>query len=93
MRTPPRSSGWPGRRRTCASSLRRSRPRSSGGSRLRGQRDRHVALSILVRSYDRMGLDQLRDDAERVMRTNYPKSALLSGEGIRSAKKSWWQMW
>ena len=51
------------------------------------------ALSILVRSYDRMGLDQLRDDAERVMRTNYPKSALLSGEGIRSAKKSWWQMW
>lgn len=51
------------------------------------------ALSILVRSYDRLGLEQLRDDAERVMRKNYPNSELLSGEGLRSTTRPWWQMW
>jgi outer membrane protein assembly factor BamD len=51
------------------------------------------ALSILVRSYDRLGLDQLRDDAERVMRKNYPDSPLLTGEGISSATRPWWQLW
>jgi outer membrane protein assembly factor BamD len=51
------------------------------------------ALSILVRSYDRLGLDQLRDDAERVMRTNYPNSAFLSGEGVKSSTRPWWQLW
>ncbi|MBX9717046.1 MAG: outer membrane protein assembly factor BamD [Burkholderiaceae bacterium] len=51
------------------------------------------ALSILVRSYDRLGLEQLRDDAERVMRKNFPNSALLTGEGITSSTRRWWQMW
>lgn len=51
------------------------------------------ALSILARSYDRLGLDQLRDDAERVLKRNYPNSALLTGEGVRSFDKPWWQLW
>lgn len=51
------------------------------------------ALSILVRSYDRLGLEQLRDDAERVMRQNYPNSALLTGEGVTTATRPWWQLW
>lgn len=51
------------------------------------------ALSILVRSYDRLGLEQLRDDAERVMRKNYPNSALLTGDGVNASKRPWWQMW
>ena len=36
------------------------------------------ALSILVQSYDRLGLTQLRDDAERVLRKNYPDSRIGS---------------
>lgn len=32
------------------------------------------ALAILVQSYQRLGLTQLRDDAERVLRKNYPDS-------------------
>jgi outer membrane protein assembly factor BamD len=32
------------------------------------------ALGILVQSYARLGLTQLRDDAERVLRKNYPDS-------------------
>lgn len=51
------------------------------------------ALSILVRSYDKLGLDKLRDDAERVMKKNFPDSPLYSGEGVRSADRRWWQMW
>jgi outer membrane protein assembly factor BamD len=35
-------------------------------------------LSILVQSYDRLGLTQLRDDAERVLRKNYPDSRIGS---------------
>jgi len=51
------------------------------------------ALSILARSYDKLGLEKLRDDAERVLRTNYPKSALLTGDGINYQSKPWWQLW
>ena len=51
------------------------------------------ALSILARSYDKLGLEKLRDDAERVLRTNFPKSALLTGDGINYVEKPWWQLW
>ena len=51
------------------------------------------ALSIMARSYDKLGLNQLRDDAERVLRTNYPNSALLTGDGINYESKPWWQLW
>ena len=51
------------------------------------------ALSILWHCYEKLGLDQLRDDAERVFRTNYPDSELLTGEGLKATKRSWWQVW
>lgn len=51
------------------------------------------ALSILARSYDRLGLTELRDDAGRVLRKNFPDSAFLSGDGVVSKSKSWWQFW
>jgi outer membrane protein assembly factor BamD len=51
------------------------------------------ALSILWHCYEKLGLDQLRDDAERVFRTNYPDSELLAGEGLKATKRSWWQVW
>lgn len=35
------------------------------------------ALSLMARSYDRLGLVELRDDAVRVLRTNFPGSAYL----------------
>ena len=50
------------------------------------------ALYILMMSYDRLGLPQLRDDAERVLKQNYPQSRLI-GEGIRDKEKAWWQFW
>jgi outer membrane protein assembly factor BamD len=36
------------------------------------------ALAIMVRSYDRLGLVQLRDDAARVLRQNFPQSTLIA---------------
>lgn len=50
------------------------------------------ALFILVRSYDALGLEQLRDDAKRVLAANYPGSEYLT-RGFRSAQGPWWRVW
>ena len=50
------------------------------------------ALYIMARSYDRLGLDTLRDDADRVLRKNFPDSRFIA-EGIRAKPKAWWQFW
>ena len=50
------------------------------------------ALYIMVQSYDRLGLDTLRDDANRVFVKNFPNSR-LPAEGLRRAGKSWWHIW
>jgi outer membrane protein assembly factor BamD len=51
------------------------------------------ALFIMVRSYDRLGLAPLRDDAERVLRQNFPNSPFLAAEGVQDKSRPWWQMW
>jgi outer membrane protein assembly factor BamD len=50
------------------------------------------ALFILLRSYDALGLPQLRDDARRVMEKNYPNSSYLE-RGFKSAQQPWWKVW
>jgi outer membrane protein assembly factor BamD len=50
------------------------------------------ALFILVRSYDALGMTQLRDDARRVMEKNYPASDYLS-RGFKSTQDPWWKFW
>lgn len=49
------------------------------------------AMYILVLAYDKLGMYDLRDDADRIMRQNYPSSAFYK-EGIER-KKAWWQLW
>ena len=49
------------------------------------------ALFIMVRAYDALGMKDLRDDAERVMRKNFPKSLFISG--VDGAQSSWWKFW
>jgi outer membrane protein assembly factor BamD len=54
------------------------------------------ALAILVRSYDALGMAQLRDDARRVLEKNYPNSSYLGGRGTTRAvgqQKPWWRFW
>lgn len=48
-------------------------------------------LLIMVKAYDAMGLTDLRNDAERVMLKNFPKSKYLTGD-VRP-DKPWWVIW
>ncbi|GAB3667975.1 outer membrane protein assembly factor BamD [Ramlibacter alkalitolerans] len=52
------------------------------------------ALAILMRSYDKLGMPQLRDDTRRVLEKNYPNSAYIGGSGTRvGQQKPWWRFW
>lgn len=49
------------------------------------------ALFVLVKAYDSLGMKDLRDDAERVMRKNFPDSSYLKHGLDRS--EPWWKLW
>jgi outer membrane protein assembly factor BamD len=52
------------------------------------------ALYIMARSYDELGLTQLRDDATRVLKQSFPNSEYLGSQRAQApAKKPWWQLW
>lgn len=51
------------------------------------------ALYILRESYARLGMNDLRDDAERVMKLNFPNSRYLQGGGLAEGDRRWWQLW
>ena len=50
-------------------------------------------LLIMVKAYDAMGLNDLRNDAERVMKTNFPDSKYLTGKGLGKPWWTFWQIW
>ena len=49
------------------------------------------ALFLMVMSYDKLGMAQLRDDADRVMRKNFPDSVYFRGGP--EDDRPWWQLW
>lgn len=49
------------------------------------------ALFILVKAYDALKMDDLRDDAERVMRKNFPNSEYFA-RGLNK-DQPWWKLW
>ena len=51
----------------------------------------HEALDIMVESYDRMGMKELRDDTKRVLAKNYPEDPLSASGKNRNA--AWWKFW
>lgn len=50
------------------------------------------ALVVMVRSYNALGMTQLRDDARRVLEKNYPQRDALGGS-IRPNSNPWWKFW
>ena len=50
------------------------------------------AFFILIRAYDELGMTELRDSAERVMRKNFPNSAYYTPGGPRRSAP-WWRIW
>jgi len=49
-------------------------------------------LVILVAAYNALGMNDLRDDAERVLLRNFPNSQFLENNKVKSTA-SWWQIW
>jgi outer membrane protein assembly factor BamD len=52
---------------------------------------REEALAILVVSYDKLKLTDLRDDAERVLKLNFPNSKYA--KGVNTEGKAWYRFW
>ena len=50
------------------------------------------ALFIIVKSYDALGMTQLRDDAQRVLVKNYPQTEYLT-RGFKASSDPWWKLW
>ncbi len=50
------------------------------------------ALYIMVQSYDKLGLETLRDDANRVYKKNFPNSVFPT-QGLSRTGKAWWHIW
>src|SRR5260221_6157123 len=46
------------------------------------------ALAVLVRTYDAMGINDLRDDANRTLRANFPETKVKLGD-----RGHWWKFW
>jgi outer membrane protein assembly factor BamD len=49
------------------------------------------ALFLMAASYDKLGLVPLRDDAQRVLKTNYPRSPWIGRDYDEKAR--WWRLW
>ena len=49
------------------------------------------ALFIMIKAYDALGMNDLRDDAERVMRRNFPTSEYYV-RGLNT-NTPWWKLW
>ena len=51
------------------------------------------ALYILVKSYDKLGMKDLSDDANRVFVLNFPDSQMMqTGQRVKK-ERQWWQLW
>ena len=49
------------------------------------------ALDVMIEAYDRMGMNELRDDARKVLAKNFPADR-MARDGQNRAK-SWWKFW
>lgn len=50
------------------------------------------AVFIMVKAYDALGMDDLRDAADRVMRKNFPESRYFKPKGYQR-DVPWWKLW
>ena len=50
------------------------------------------ATYIVYKSYDALGMTQLRDDTKRVIEKSYPQGEFLS-KGFRKLDRPWYQLW
>lgn len=51
------------------------------------------AMAVMARSYDKLGMTDLRDDALKVLRHNFPNSPFLDESRQLTKQKDWWKFW
>jgi outer membrane protein assembly factor BamD len=49
------------------------------------------ALYVMLKSYEALGMTEMRNDTERVLRATFPNSDFFHGG--RKVSKPWWQVW
>ncbi|HUX64462.1 outer membrane protein assembly factor BamD [Sulfuricella sp.] len=49
------------------------------------------ALTIMVKAYDALGMNDLRDDTLRIMQKNFPNSRFFALQ--KKAETPWWKIW
>ncbi|MEW6677161.1 MAG: outer membrane protein assembly factor BamD [Pseudomonadota bacterium] len=50
------------------------------------------ALVIMARSYEKLGLEDLRSDTLRVIQKNFPDSPYITGKDLKK-DRPWWRFW
>jgi len=50
------------------------------------------ALVVQISAYDLLGLDDLKNDTIRVLKTNYPQSVMFN-QGAPTDERIWWKFW
>jgi len=50
------------------------------------------ALVLMVSCYEHLGIEDLRNDTERVLNENYPNSK-FNAQDMLIKKKEWWKFW
>jgi outer membrane protein assembly factor BamD len=50
------------------------------------------ALFIMMKGYEKLGLETQRADAERVLKLNFPDTQLFA-RGVKLDDRSWWEVW
>lgn len=53
---------------------------------------KEAALVIMISAYDALGMQDLKEDALRVLKTNFPDSAMF-GKSAPDDEKVWWKFW
>jgi len=51
------------------------------------------ALFLMMQSYDKLGMTQLRDDTRRVLVASFPDSSYLTTGKAKVKDKPWWKIW
>jgi outer membrane protein assembly factor BamD len=51
------------------------------------------AMAVLVKAYDALGMNDLRDAADRVLQKNFPDSDYLKPGGRKRKNIPWWRLW
>ena len=49
------------------------------------------ALAVMIVAYDKLKLPDLREDASRVLKLNFPNSQYAKGVNLR--EKAWYKFW